>query len=385
VKLSIRGPIIPSDYQWIYDLFEMDAVSPKKVSDFLDSLDSNDDEDIILEINSGGGSVYAASEIYTLLRDHPRNVTSKVMGLAASAASFLMLAGNKILMAPTGQVMVHNASTVASGDYRDMDHASNILKNTNMAIANAYKLKTGKTHEELLAMMDNESWLTAQQAKQIGLIDEIMFDNNNDLGIVASANTQFSDGIIPKAVIDKLRNEMIGMKIPNEADPMSFNNLVNNQAANNQLQEPTQSKEEPKNMDLETLKNDHPQLFEQVKNLGYAEGVTAENKRIKDIEDLNLPGNEELINKAKFEEKVEASTLAVQIIKAEQARGSNFLNNLQKDAQVINSVPASNAPIDQNKDANLANALSNELNNTQKEDKNSISAALMNELAGEKA
>ncbi|MGG4470042.1 head maturation protease, ClpP-related [Paenibacillus alvei] len=375
MKLSIRGPIIPSDHQWIYDLFEMDAASPKKVRDFLDSIDSDNKEDIILEINSGGGSVTAASEMYTLLREHPNNVISKNLGLAASAASYLLLAGDKVLMSPTAQIMIHNASTIASGDYRDMNHTSSVLKNVNISIANAYKLKTGKTHDELLAMMDNESWLTAQQAKQIGLIDEIMFDNG-ELGnsIVASANTSFSDGIIPQAIIDKLRNEMLEMQMLNGSEASHLTNLVNTQS--NVNPEPTQQKEEPKNMDLETLKNDHPHLFEKVKNLGYQEGVTAENNRIKDIEDLQLPGNEELINKAKFEDRMEASALAVEIIKAEKARGTNYLSNVNKDAAVINQVPGSNAPSDTNKEAQQANALDQALNNIQSENDNALSNAL---------
>ncbi|MFP9128532.1 head maturation protease, ClpP-related [Niallia sp. BSM11] len=375
MKLSIRGPIIPSDNQWIYDLFRMDAVSPKKVQDFLDNIDPSNNEEIVLEINSGGGSVFAASEIYALLKEHPNNVTSKVLGLAASAASFLMLASNRILMTPTGQVMIHNAASMASGDYRDMDHASNILKNTNMAIANAYKLKTGKSHDELLSMMDNETWLTAQQAKQIGLIDEIMFDNGDIANsIVASSNTSFNDGIIPQEIIDKLRNDMLGMQNPNGPEASQLTNLVTNQT--NMNPGPQQQKEEPKNMDLETLKNDHPHLFEQVKNLGYQEGVTAENKRIQEIEDLQLPGNEELINKAKFEDKMEASALAVEIIKAEKARGTNYLSNVNKDAAVINQVPGSNAPTDQNKDAQQANALDQALNNTPTEGDNALSNAL---------
>jgi len=377
MKLSIRGPIIPSDYQMIYDWFGIDAVSPKKVQGFLDSIDPGNKEDIILEINSGGGSVFAASEIYALLKEHPNNVIAKVLGLAASAASFLMLGANSTLMTPTAQVMIHNASSMASGDYRDMDHTSSILKNTNLAIANAYKLKTGKSHEELLSMMDNETWLTAQQAKQIGLIDEIMFDNG-DLAnsIVASANTPFSDGILPQAVIDKFRNEMLGMQLPNGPESSQLSNVVSNQTTT--IAEPQQPKEEPKNMDLETLKNNHPQLFEQVKNIGYQEGITAENTRIKDIEDLQLPGNEELVNKAKFETKIEASALAVEIIKAEKSRGSNYLNNAQNDAQIINNVPGGDAPANNNDNTADANALHAALNGSQEGQANDLS----NQLGG---
>ncbi|MCE4048032.1 head maturation protease, ClpP-related [Bacillus sp. Au-Bac7] len=377
MKLSIRGPIIPSDHQWIYDLFEMDAASPKKVRDFLDSIDPDNNEDIILEVNSGGGSVMAASEMYTLLREHPNNVISKNLGLAASAASYLLLAGDKVLMSPTAQIMIHNASTVASGDYRDMNHTSTVLKNVNISIANAYKLKTGKTHDELLAMMDNESWLTAQQAKQIGLIDEIMFDNG-DLGIVASANPTFSDGVIPQAIIDKFRNEKLGIQTLDSQIPSPLTNQVINQTTINQNpgEDLVQPKEEPKNMDLETLKNDHPHLFDQVKNIGYQEGVTAENKRIKDIEDLQLPGNEELVNKAKFEDKMEASALAVEIIKAEKTRGTNYLNNVQKDAEIINQVPGGDAPANNNNNADFANALNAALNGTHEGEENELSNKL---------
>ncbi len=375
MKLSIRGPIIPSDYQMIYDWFGIDAVSPKKVQDFLDNIDPDNKEDIVLEINSGGGSVFAASEIYALLKEHPNNVIAKVLGLAASAASFLMLAANSTLMTPTAQIMIHNASSMASGDYRDMDHASNILKNTNLAIANAYKLKTGKSHEELLSMMDNETWLTAQQAKQIGLIDEIMFDNG-DIGnsIVASANSTFNDGILPQAVIDKFRNEVLGMQIPNAPGTSQLTNMVINQTSTNK--EPQKPKEEPKNMDLETLKNDHPHLFEQVKNLGHQEGVAAENNRIKDIEDLQMPGNEALINKAKFEEKIEASALAIQIIKAEMERGTNYLGNVQKDAQIINQVPGGSAPAANSGTSADTNALLAVLNNTDDGQENELTNLL---------
>ena len=371
MKISVRGPIISSNDQWIYDWFGIDATSPKKVSDILDSIAPDNKEDIIVEINSGGGSVYAASEIYTLLKDHPNNVVSKILGLAASAASYIALGANKVLMAPTGQIMIHNASAVASGDYRDMDLASNILKNTNIAIANAYKLKTGKSHEELLSMMDEEKWLTAQQAKEVGLIDEIMFDNG-ELAIVANAHTN-SEGMLPQQVLDKFRSEMMGMNISGEGAPAQITNQVAVPVVSNQ----TQQKEEPKSMDLETFKNDHPELFNQVKNLGYEEGVTAENARIKDIEDLQMPGNEELINKAKFEDKIEASALAVEIIKAEKARGANYLNNVNNDAQIMNQVPGGDAPgSSKNNQSNEINALTNALNGAQTEEDDALSNAL---------
>lgn len=199
-KVNIKGPIISNDDQWIYDWFEWDATSPKSVQKQMEGADG---EDLEVEINSGGGSVFDGSEIYTELKSYSGNVTTKIVGIAASAASVIAMAGNKVVMAPTGQMMIHNASIRASGDYRDMDHMSGILKNTNQTIANAYRIKSGKSDEELLEMMDAETWLTPQLALEHGLIDEIMFDNN--IQIVAS----FNSGLLPQQIIEKIKNEML--------------------------------------------------------------------------------------------------------------------------------------------------------------------------------
>jgi ATP-dependent Clp protease, protease subunit len=198
-KVSIRGPIISNNDQWIYDWLDMEATSPKMVQEQIANANG---EDLDVEINSGGGSVFDGSEIYTALKEYSGNVTTKILGIAASAASVIAMAGDTIKMTPTSQMMIHNASIWANGDYRDMDHMSGILKNVNQTIANAYKLKSGKTDEELLKMMDDETWFTPQQALEHNLIDEIMFENSVQL--VASHNS----GILPKEVIEKLRNEL---------------------------------------------------------------------------------------------------------------------------------------------------------------------------------
>lgn len=199
-KINIKGPIIPSNHQYYYDWWEMEATSPKKVSDLLDKADG---EDIEVEINSGGGSVTAASEIYTALKSYKGKVTVRIVGLAASAASVIAMAGDKVSMSPTGQIMIHNSTTWADGDYRDMEHAAEVLKTVNKTISNAYKIKTGKTQEELLALMDNETWMSAERAKELGFIDEIMFEDEN----LWVANFDDS-GMLPPEVINKMRNEL---------------------------------------------------------------------------------------------------------------------------------------------------------------------------------
>ncbi|MFS0766046.1 head maturation protease, ClpP-related [Peribacillus phoenicis] len=325
MKISVKGPIISSNEQWIYDWFGIEATSPKKVSDQLSKLNG---EDIDIDINSGGGSVFDASEIYALLKDYKGKKTGKILGLAASAASVIAMAADNLLMAPTAQMMIHNASTRSQGDYRDMDQTSSFLKNVNQTIANAYNIKSGKSYEELLNMMDKETWLTPQQALQHHLIDEIMFEGQG-VEFVASAD----GGMIPQQVIDKIRNELHANPPLNQAE-------IPAQAAVNHGNE----QEEKETMNLEELKNKHPELYNQIRNEGYTEGVKAENSRIKSIEDLQMPGNEALINQAKFETNDSAESVAVQIIKAEKSRGQNYLQNLKEDADPINKVPGSPAP-----------------------------------------
>ncbi|MDY4605267.1 head maturation protease, ClpP-related [Clostridium tertium] len=210
MKISVKGPIIDSDDQWIYDWFEVEATSPKKVIDLLNQAKNN--EDLEVEINSGGGSVFAGSEIYTALKSYSGKVTTKVVGLAASAASVIAMAGDKIEISPTGQIMIHNASGGFGGDYRDMEKGAEILKNVNATISNAYSLKTGLSNEELLEMMNKETWLTPQQALEKKFVDEIMF--TNDIKLVASIN----NGMLPQEVINKMKMELINKEVPKEPE-----------------------------------------------------------------------------------------------------------------------------------------------------------------------
>ena len=203
-KINVKGPIVSNSDAWIYEWFGIEATSPQKVNDALEKANG---EDIEVEINSGGGSVFAGSEIYTALKSYKGNVIVKIVGLAASAASVIAMAGNKVMMSPTAQIMIHNVSSRAEGDYRDMEHTAEVLRNANNTIANAYRIKTGKTQEELLALMDKETWMTADKAKELGFVDEIMFENDSQL----VASTDYS-GMLPPEVINKIRNTI---KSPN--------------------------------------------------------------------------------------------------------------------------------------------------------------------------
>lgn len=198
-KIKIKGPIVDNDDQWIYDLFGIEATSPKKVEEVISKAKGKDVE---VEINSGGGSVFAGSEIYTMLKSYEGQVLAKIVGIAASAASVIAMAGDIVAMSPTAQMMIHNSSTYQEGDHNEMTKTAEILKSTDNTIANAYRIKSGKSQEELLDLMNQETWLTAEKAKELNLIDEIMFEEE----VLLVASIDYS-GLLPMAVINKMKNE----------------------------------------------------------------------------------------------------------------------------------------------------------------------------------
>lgn len=328
MRVDIKGPVINDGDQWIYDYFGIPAVSPGKVLNSIDQAIKNNHKELQVVINSGGGSVFSASEIYTVLKSFGGTVNVEIVGVAASAASVIAMAGTNVVMSPTAQMMIHNAANGAHGDYQVMDDNSEFLKNVNASIINSYTAKTGKSSDELKAMMDKTTWMTAQQAKEHGFIDAIMFEK--EVGAVADLGI---DSVIPQEVIDKVRQQMA-------KDPTA--NVVN--LANNLINE---NKNNGGNdvMDLKTLQNEHPELFEQVKNIGYAEGVRAENTRIKAIEDIAVPGNESLVNDAKFTNPIPAAQFAINALKAQKEQAQNQLMNMQKDAAPLNDIPGSAAPV----------------------------------------
>lgn len=197
MTIKINGTIVGNDDKWIYDWCEMEAFCPK-------DLNLVDGEDIDIEINSPGGYIFPASEIYTALMQHKGNVNITITGRAASAASVIAMAGTKVTMSPTAQMMIHNVSASGAGDYRDFEHYAEQLKKSNDTIANAYMIKTGKTREEILKLMDHETWFTPDEALKNGFIDEILSkeDKTDQFRLVAA-----SDFLIPQAVIDKLKQE----------------------------------------------------------------------------------------------------------------------------------------------------------------------------------
>lgn len=178
MRVDIRGAIIPNDYKWFYDWLEEDSTCPKDVAKAITEALPGENLDVF--INSPGGVIDVGSEIYTMLRSASaeRDVKIYITGEACSAASVIAMAGYSE-MAPTALMMVHCVSTYGGGNHSDFEHAAEMLRTADEALCTAYTAKAGMTKEEALAMMEHETWLTAEQAKEKGLVDAIMFEEND--------------------------------------------------------------------------------------------------------------------------------------------------------------------------------------------------------------
>ena len=169
--------MIPNDYKMYYDWFGEDSTCPRDIQKVIDAF--QDGDEIEVYINSPGGVIDVGSEIYTLLRSHADSVRIIITGEACSAASIVAMAAH-CTMAPTALMMVHCVSTGVRGNHSDMEHTAEVLRTADKALCSAYVAKSGMSEQEALEMMENETWLTAEDAKERGLIDAIMFEEEKE-------------------------------------------------------------------------------------------------------------------------------------------------------------------------------------------------------------
>ena len=166
--LRLEGPI-DSESFW------GDEITPQSFRDELYA----EEGDITLWLNSPGGNVFAAAEIYTMIRDYPHRVTVKIASIAASAASVIAMAGNTVQMSPTALLFVHDPSTIAMGNAKDMEKAIATLNEVKESIINAYAAKTGLSRNRISKLMSDETWINAKKAVELGFADEILFDEKS--------------------------------------------------------------------------------------------------------------------------------------------------------------------------------------------------------------
>ena len=161
---------------WIYDVIGEDmlgdGVSAKTVRDTLKMLD--DDQELLVRVNSPGGNVFDGVAIKTLLDNWPKTVTVQIDGIAASAASFIAMAGDEVRMAQGSMLMIHDPWSVVVGNAADMEKEAGVLRKVAGELAAAYAGKSGKDVDEIRQAMAEETWYTADEAMAFGLADAVL-------------------------------------------------------------------------------------------------------------------------------------------------------------------------------------------------------------------
>ncbi len=193
--LILNGQI--SDETWFGD-----EVTPGLFRDDLNKCRG----DIQVWINSPGGDVFAAAQIYNMLMDYPHRVTVKIDGLAASAASVIAMAGTEVQMSPVAMMMIHNPMTAAIGDAAEMHRAIAMLEEVKESIINAYEIKTGMSRTKISHLMDAESWFNAKKAVELGFADKILFADEKKEAQVGEAveAVLFSRQAVTNSMLSKL-------------------------------------------------------------------------------------------------------------------------------------------------------------------------------------
>lgn len=296
-----------------------DEITPRQFSDDLKAL--GEVQEIVVRINSPGGDVFAANAIFTRLKDHPAFITVKIDGWAASSATIIAAAGDKVLVARNGVVMYHNPAMGLRGYYtaKDLEKQQEALAVIKNSIVNSYAMKTGKTTEEIAAIMDAETWYTGEEAVANGFADELMFEE---------AQTEIQDG--SRVVVNSVAFDVSAFRsIPTA--------LLNSRTARNGggfSDTFIPEKKESAKMEIKTvdeLEKAYPELVNQIRTAAKNDGAAAERARIKAIEETALDGFGEIVNAAKFEAPISAAEMAMQIVAAQKKQGGKFLADREED------------------------------------------------------
>lgn len=206
--LRLEGPIDEESF-W------GDEITP---ADFRDDLEA-EEGDVTVWINSPGGNVFAAAEIYTMLKDYAGAVTVRIASIAASAASVVAMAGDRVEMSPTALLMIHDLSTIAMGNTKDMEKAIETLNEVKAAIINAYAAKTGLRNKKIAELMSNETWMNAKKAVELGFADVVLYegkapapetgeeDDPEEKEPVDIEASMYSSRMMDRAILNRLKVE----------------------------------------------------------------------------------------------------------------------------------------------------------------------------------
>ena len=177
-----------------------DEVSPSLFKDEL----MKGEGDITVWINSPGGDCVAAAQIYNMLIDYKGNITVKIDGLAASAASVIAMAGTEVLMSPVSMLMIHNPATIAFGDKAEFQKVMDMLAEVKESIINAYEIKTGLARVKIAHLMDDESWMNANKAVELGFADGILKREEQEEPGQPEVGMMFSKAVVVNSLKDRI-------------------------------------------------------------------------------------------------------------------------------------------------------------------------------------
>lgn len=335
-----------------------DEVTPKQFTEDLNAL--GDVKDITVRINSGGGDVFAATAIGNALEQHKANVTAKIDGLCASAATIVACHCSKVIAANDSTYMIHPVKMGLCGymDAVTLQQYINALSTVRDNIIALYAKKTGRDKDEVAKQMDDTSWFTGAEAKENGFVDELIdetedavVENRNGLLFVNSVGTHIPFTDAPKFVQDGLTHVPAADGFVNTQTPAETPGNTNS----------TKEDEEMEFKNIDELRNAYPDFCNQIAEQAAAEATNAERKRIHDIMDMQMPGTEAIANKAMFEDAVSAADFAKEAIKNMKAQGTAYLSNVENDAAAsnVNTVPTVNAPTDEQGADEMLNAIRN--------------------------
>lgn len=305
-ELILDGEISSSESWW------RDTITPKWFNSEL--ADLGDVDEIVVRINSGGGDVFAANAIYTRLKDHKANITVKIDGWAASAATIIAMAGDTIKIPKNGVFMIHDPAMTIYDTFvaEEFEKMATELKVIKKSIVNAYEQKTGRSSEEISALMSAETWWTGDEAVSEGFCDELMFEEvetnieNKNIAVVNSVSMNLSNfRNVPKFILSKI-------------------NTTNFKEDNKEMPE-------NKITTVEQLRNACPELVKQIEN----SAAENERNRIKNIREIAIDGFEDIVEDAMFNNPINAETLALKIVNKQKSIGGQYINN--RDSDIENS------------------------------------------------
>lgn len=215
-ELRIEGDIVDDSWAWLYEWYGEPCASP---NNFRQELEACKGKPLTVWIDSYGGDVFAAAGIYNALKNYPGKVTVKIDGKAMSAATVIAMAGEKILMSPTSIFMIHNPLTSASGYASDLRKTADVLDTVKETIVNAYKIKTGLPRAKISQLMDEETYMTAQDAISEGFIDEMLFVENPAILNFSFSRTAISVLNSASDSIRQMTEKIKGSEPPVQPDP----------------------------------------------------------------------------------------------------------------------------------------------------------------------